>query len=272
MPISPCRNQGVLYYRFASWAHLDQIAHGFFTRTGGVSPAPFQSLNVSLSVGDDRRNVTKNRGIVSGCMKSNKLVWIDQVHGSRTVVYSNRPPFHLPPAEGFEDRADAMVTDIPGMMLTLQVADCQPVFLVDPVRNVVGAVHSGWRGSTANIARRTVRIMTEAFECRPECMLAGIGPSLGPCCAEFVNYRSEIPKAFWKYRTGNHFDFWALTRDQLCGAGLVSKNIFSSGLCTRCGVDSFFSYRAQKTTGRLAAVIGVKKTRSDPVGPECLNF
>lgn len=259
MPLTLCRNQGVLYYRVASWLPNDRIEHGFFTRIGGVSPAPFDSLNICRSVGDDLRNVMKNRGIVLGCMQGNKLVWIDQVHGSRTVVYSNRPSFHLPPAEGFEDAADAMVTDIPGMMLTLQVADCQPVFLVDPFRNVVGAVHSGWRGSTENIVGRTVRIMTETFGCRPEGMLAGIGPSLGPCCAEFVNYRSEIPETFWKYRVGDHFDFWAATRDQLCGAGLVSENIFSSGLCTRCGVESFFSYRAQKTTGRLAAVIGVKK-------------
>ncbi len=122
MPITSCRNQGVLYYRFASWSHLDQIVHGFFTRSGGASPEPFHSLNVSLNVGDDRRNVTENRGRVSRCMQVEKLVFIDQVHGSRTVVYSNRPPFHLPPAEGFEDTADAMVTDILGILLDLQVA------------------------------------------------------------------------------------------------------------------------------------------------------
>jgi len=259
MPMTLCRNQGISYYRFTPWLPYDRIEHGFFTRTGGVSPAPFDSLNVSRSVGDDPRNVMENRCIVLRCMRGAKLVLIDQVHGIRAVVYSNRHPFQPPPAEGFEDTADAMVAAIPGILLTLQVADCQPVFLVDPVRNAVGAVHSGWRGSTANIVGRTVQVMADAFGCRPEDMLAGIGPSLGPCCAEFVNYRSEIPETFWKYRVGDHFDFWAATRDQLCTAGLAPGNILSSGLCTRCGVDSFFSYRAQKTTGRLAAVIGLKK-------------
>lgn len=258
--IALCRDHGVLHYRFAPWSRFDRIEHAFFTRIGGVSPAPFDSLNVCRGVGDDPRNVIENRGIVSRCMQGGKLVFIEQVHGIRVAAYSNRHPFHAPPAEGFEDVADAMVTDIPGIFLTLQVADCQPVFLVDPVRSVVAAVHSGWRGSIGNIAGRTVHVMVDAFGCRLENIFAGIGPSLGPCCAQFVNYRSEIPEAFWKYKDSrDHFDFWAATRDQLCTSGLSPDSILASHLCTRCGVGSFFSYRAQKTTGRLAAAIGVKQ-------------
>jgi copper oxidase (laccase) domain-containing protein len=90
-------------------------------------------------------------------------------------------------------------------------------------------------------------------------MLAGIGPSLGPCCAEFINYREEIPQVYWRYKDADHnFDFWSLSREQLLHAGVPAKNIETSRICTRCRTDEFFSYRAAKTTGRFAAVIGLK--------------
>jgi hypothetical protein len=89
--------------------------------------------------------------------------------------------------------------------------------------------------------------------------LAGIGPSLGPCCAEFVNYRQEIPSGLWAYRRDTvYFDFWAMTRDQLNAAGVCEDHIETSRLCTRCNSDRFFSYRGEKRTGRFPAVIGLR--------------
>jgi hypothetical protein len=100
--------------------------------------------------------------------------------------------------------------------------------------------------------------MGEVFDCRTRDIIAGIGPSLGPCCAEFVNYANEIPPTFWKYKDAlDHFDFWSLSRDQLRDAGLQSENICLSNLCTRCNTDRFFSYRGEGITGRFAAVIGL---------------
>jgi copper oxidase (laccase) domain-containing protein len=101
--------------------------------------------------------------------------------------------------------------------------------------------------------------MQQHFGCHPGAILAGIGPSLGPCCAEFINYKAEIPKEFWCYKDpDDHFDFWAISSDQLLNAGVLAKHIESSQICTRCRTDEFFSYRAEKTTGRFAAVIGLK--------------
>jgi YfiH family protein len=149
-------------------------------------------------------------------------------------------------------------------LLTILVADCQPVMLYDPVRAVVANIHSGWRGSIADIIGRTVAVMKERFACRPAEIIAGIGPSLGPCCAEFVNYRQEIPEALWSYQVSdNHFDFWALSRDQLVWAGLLPEHIETGGICTRCHSDLFFSYRAAQQTGRMAAVIGLPSTRAE---------
>ena len=92
-----------------------------------------------------------------------------------------------------------------------------------------------------------------------ENILAGIGPSLGPCCGEFVNYRKELPEGFWKYGDdANRFDFWAVSRDQLTASGVREKNIHLSRLCTKCRTDLFFSYRGEGTTGRFMAVIGLE--------------
>jgi len=152
-----------------------------------------------------------------------------------------------------------MVTDVKGITLVIQVADCQPVFIYDPFRQVVGNVHSGWRGSINNIIGRTISVMESEFGCRARDLLASVGPSLGPCCSEFINYRTEIPMRFWNYRQkNNRFDFWCLSRDQLSAAGVLRKNISISNLCTSCRTDLFYSYRKEKETGRFAAAIGLR--------------
>jgi YfiH family protein len=152
-----------------------------------------------------------------------------------------------------------MVTDQTEKYLVIQVADCQSVLMYEPTRQVVANVHCGWRGSIHNIIGRSVDVMIQNFGCRPGDIRVGIGPSLGPCCAEFINYKAEIPKELWGYRdSNNRFDFWAISTEQLMKTGVLEKNIESSQLCTHCHTEEFFSYRAEKTTGRFAAVIGLK--------------
>jgi len=156
--------------------------------------------------------------------------------------------------------ADAIVTDIPGKFLVIQVADCQSVLIYDPVQEVVANVHSGWRGSINNIIGCTLKVMEKNFGCRSHDIVAGIGPSLGPCCAEFVNYKQEIPEAFWKYKNdAHHFDFWSISRDQLCEAGVLFENVDLSRMCTKCDSNRFFSFRKEGTTGRFATLIGLKQ-------------
>jgi YfiH family protein len=131
--------------------------------------------------------------------------------------------------------------------------------LVDPRRKVVANVHVGWRGSINGIIARTLGAMVKRFGCQAHDIVAGIGPSLGPCCAEFVNYKKEIPEKFWSYKdAAHHFDFWAISRDQLVADGVLPENIAISHMCTKCNTELFFSYRAEGTTGRFAAVIGME--------------
>lgn len=159
---------------------------------------------------------------------------------------------------------DALVTTLRGVGLLIKVADCQSIFLVDPARKAIANVHSGWRGSVCGIAGKTVRFMRDRFGSRPRDILATVGPSLGPCCGEFRNYRDELPESFHSFQVRpEYFDFWAITRRQLLDAGLRDEHVEAAGICTVCGTGEFFSYRGERDTGRLAAVIGWKSNTED---------
>jgi YfiH family protein len=241
---------GVSFLQFPNLISFPKLRHGVFTRNGGFSSKPFDSLNLSLSVGDEEGAIKLNRSLVTRCMSSGELVFTRQMHDADVVVVSgpNASPFV----------GDALVSNLESRMLAIKIADCQSVLMYDPARNVIANVHSGWRGSIKNIIGGTIDVMKERFGCNSSDISAGISPSLGPCCAEFINYEKEIPGQFWKYRDhGNHFDFWRISTDQLCGAGVIPENIYSSGICTKCNTDLFFSYRGEKTTGRFVSVIGI---------------
>ena len=153
-----------------------------------------------------------------------------------------------------------MITQIPGAGLVIQAADCQSVMLCDPVRGVAANIHSGWRGSISNIIGACIDTMKREFAVDPADLSAGIGPSLGPCCAEFVHYRKEIPEGFWKYKDDkDRFDFWQISRDQLMAAGVKPENVECAHVCTMCNPQLFYSYRREGSTGRFAAVLGLKK-------------
>lgn len=258
--ISTKRN-GTSFLQFPNLARFSDIRHGIFTRKNGHSKTPYKSLNTSYSNGDDSRNVKLNRFIIAKCFDGNELVFARQVHGTEAVVFANKS---MPLKNRFSDvipECDAMITDIKKRSLVIQVADCQSILMYDPVLQVIANVHSGWRGSIKNIIGRTISVMEKEFGSKPGDIVAGISPSLGPCCAEFVNYKDEIPEEFWKYKDdSDHFDFWAISSGQLCDAGILKKNIYLSEICTRCNTDLFFSFRGEGTTGRFAAVIGLRST------------
>ncbi|MBE9544964.1 MAG: peptidoglycan editing factor PgeF [Proteobacteria bacterium] len=261
--ISATRN-GTSYYQFENLAQFSGIDHGIFTRNTGHSQPPFASLNVGYGIGDEDKAVARNRELISAIMDTGEMTYIHQVHGREIAVLGRDQKTKNFPVATCPLIADAVVTDRPENYLVIQVADCQSVLMYEPTRQVVANVHSGWRGSIQNIIGRTVDTMKHHFGCRPDAILAGIGPSLGPCCAEFINYKTEIPKEFWRYKDPDiHFDFWAISSDQLINAGVLEENIASSQMCTRCRTEDFFSYRAEKTTGRFAAVIGLRGMAND---------
>ena len=230
------------------------IFHGTFNRHGGVSPSPWDSNNVSFGLGDKPENACANREQIKKTAGFKHLVSAKQIHGSRVYTVDKSPADDLE-IEGF----DALITNVPGIGLMIQQADCQAVFLFDPKNNAVGIAHVGWRGTIANIIAETVFAMNQVFSTEPADVIAAISPSLGPCCAEFINFRSELPAALHGYQVqANYFDFWAISHDQLSEAGVKPGNIHAAAICTHCNQD-FFSYRRDRNTGRFASVIGIKE-------------
>jgi YfiH family protein len=255
------RQKGITFLQFPALRRLKGVFHGVFLRFAGNGRDGSDALNLGLNCGDAAQTVWRNRRRITALLGGRHMVLARQVHGVKILGWHGNP--RQAGTETHDNgytilQADALATDIPRQALFIQVADCQPVLLVDPVGRVVANVHSGWRGSIGNIAGDTVAFMQEAYGCSPGHILAGIGPSLGPCCAEFIHYRQEIPAQFWSYRlAGDHFDFWRLSVDQLVAAGLARENISQSRICTRCNQHLLYSYRGERHTGRFAAVVGL---------------
>lgn len=234
-------------------AQRQVLRYGCWGRDGGVSPPPWDSLNVSYGVGDAPQRVAANRQRLLAASALRSLVAARQVHGRRVYMLDQPPAAGELEVDGY----DALVTACPGVGLLVQQADCQAVLLFDPSRRVVANIHAGWRGSVAGIIGATIEVLQQEYGCRPADLLAAISPSLGPCCAEFVNWRRELPQEFAPFRVGdNHFDFWAISRRQLLAAGVVAANIRVAAICTRCQ-PAYFSYRRDGQCGRNGSLIAL---------------
>ncbi len=188
-----------------------------------------------------------------------------QVHGDR--VYTVRHARH----RGWErlDRtfeADALITDLPGVVLTVLTADCAPILLYDPVHQAIGAVHAGWRGTDAHILPKTVEAMQVQYGSDPGDLIVAIGPAIGGCCYEVGIEVAERffahPKALQQQPNGKyHLDTRQVNAEQLIAAGVPQSQIEISPICTQCEHERFFSYRADRTTGRFMSGIMMKPGR-----------
>jgi YfiH family protein len=252
------QKDGLTVFEFPGIASFADVQHGVFTRKGGCSRGAYCSLNVSFGIGDNTEAVVKNRKRISAYFNDGSLVFSEQVHGTDVCAVGHTHGFcgktHFIDA----GTGDAIITNVPGLNLVIQVADCQAVMIYDPGNHAVANIHAGWRGNVQNIIGAALDVMKERYHSDPADLKAGISPSLGPCCAEFINYQREFPEHLWRYKdSSHHFDLWALSHDQLCAQGVLPKNISIGGLCTTCHSETFFSYRARKKTGRFAAVIGL---------------
>ncbi len=259
---------GVRIYRFETLA-VEGLVHGVFTRLGGVSQGPFATLNVGHTVGDAPDAVAENQARIFSRMgtQAAQVVTARQVHGNHVAVVQAGDGGRV------MDNTDGLVTAAPGLALMLRFADCQPIVLYDPVHHAVGLIHAGWRGIAQGMAYRAVEKMQGAFGTRPEALLAGLGPAIGPCCytvgddvASAMGYAlPEWREAMTSLEEGQwRLDLSAANAQQLTAAGV--RNIEQAQMCTSCHHDVFFSHRAdQGRTGRFAAVVYLQ---ARPGGPE----
>ncbi len=278
-------SRGLQILQLAPFRKLPWLVHGFSTRPGGVSTLEGQQvLNLGFMEWDTRENVTENRQLWQSALgaESFTLAPLKQIHSDAIHLFSAAPAH---PCKG-----DASTTNHPGLLLGVQTADCVPILLVDPKKRAVAAIHAGWKGTLARIAEKAVGRMRLELGSKPADLLAAIGPSIGACCyevgADFVTkFSAQFADAgdyFDEPRSGDepnplqwlnmappghqppprnvHLDLPKANRAQLLAAGLRVQNIFSSGLCTACHTDFFFSHRKEAgLTGRLMSVIGVRR-------------
>ena len=232
-------------------ALLARFPHGFTTRAGGASPAPWDALNLGGAVGDAPERVAENWRRLEAATGL-AFARVRQVHGAR-VVRADAP---CAPAE----EADAVVSLRPAVAACVSVADCVPVLLADPQTGTVAAVHAGWRGTLARAAAEGVRALGREAGAAPERLLAAVGPSIGPCCYEVspelaARFRAELGPVVREDR-GVRLDLWAANRRVLEEAGLLPARIEVLGLCTACDGGRFFSHRRDAgRTGRQVAFI-----------------
>ncbi len=235
---------------------LPGLIHGFSTRQGGVSLPPFDSLNLGLSTPDDPQAVSKNRKLFFKTLgiPAERVVFPEQVH-SDTIKIVRQP--------GNVAKCDALITDRPNLYLSIQTADCFPVFLVDPQKDIVAIVHSGWQGTARNIVGKTIRKMKVLFNVRAENILAVIGPGVQKNCYQVDG--SVIPyfdPDFYKDDGPGHYllDLQGAIRQQILNEGVPQQQVETDPDCTHCRSDLYYSYRRDgQRSGRMMGIIGLRE-------------
>ena len=275
-------------------ARVPWLIHGFSTRTGGYSrPYGGNALNLGFTKQDERSTVERNRAAFLsqlGAINDRKLwpvVTLRQIHSDLIHCVAKPPTKQLV--------GDGLITRAPGILLAIQTADCLPVILVDTKQKAVGVFHAGWRGTVKRIVEKGVGEMRRHFGTLPGNMKAAIGPGVHSCCYEvgvevrerFESQfayakdlfreikesdpvREKYPLLFLTARAPGHselptkvfLDLVEANRRQLIDAGVASKDISVSLLCTACRPDLLFSYRGEKgVTGRMMGVAGINGPR-----------
>jgi polyphenol oxidase len=294
------RARGLQILEAPQLAQRSWLVHGFSTRPGGVSELEASReggkitenvLNLGFTDWDTRGGVLKNRQHFFAALKASdmRVIALRQIHSDIVHVVSaaNLPPSAETP------KADALITNEPGLLLVIQTADCVPLLLADKKRHAIAAIHSGWRGTLQRIAEKALGRMQVEFGTRPRDVVAALGPAIGQCCFEvgpevLAEFAAKFPEArqwfkgpFDALARGDNDPHWlpwltmrppghqvpeprarldliAANRAILSAAGVSPGDIFSSGFCTACRTDLFFSYRRERVTGRMIAAIGIR--------------
>jgi YfiH family protein len=245
-------------------AVLPGVVHGFFGRQGGYSSGPFSSLNMSESSGDDLTLVARNRAqaIETIGLSPTSLVSLRQVHSTRVLTLDTVPDL------GERPEADAVVTALPGIALSILTADCAPILLADPEAGVIAAAHAGWKGAAGGILGKTIAAMGR-LGAEPARIRAAIGPTIsgpnyeiGPETAAAIIALDSAAAAHVSIPAGGareHFDIPGLLRDQLALAGV--GHVDDLGLCTYADPARWFSHRYathhRTIAGRQIALIAL---------------
>lgn len=289
------------FLQFEHYQQFPELIHGIFTRQGGYSLEPYRGLNTSTSLkgGDSIEHVISNRQMTLQTLNiahyDSVTLW--QIHSADVITVDTHNAewrtdwayasyYYQKWAPASIHKGDALISKQRGLALALSFADCTPITFYDPVEQVIGIAHGGWRGTARGIIFATVEAMQQQFGCQSQHIYAGIGPAIGPCCYEvsrdvqelFLDgsqfadmptkkrYRDLVRESatFTQLDLGGkeslRLDLRVTNRKQLLAAGLQRAHIEEADICTGCHTDSFFSHRSENgQTGRFPVIMALKE-------------
>ncbi len=255
-------HRSVPYYTFPAFDAFPGLMHAVLTRQGGVSPAPWDSLNLGWTVGDTEARVEANyqRWAAAFGLERADLTTTWQVHSAAILVAD------ADHRRGSLGQADGLITRTPGIPLVQRYADCTPILAYDPAQRACGIAHAGWLGTARRCAEALIQAMQNTFGSDPADIVAAIGPAIGPCCYEVgpdviaaVHDSQTDPTSLLIPTRPGHarLDLWQANARQLAESGV--KRIELAGICTACQRHTFFSHRGDKgQSGRFSAFIMIR--------------
>ncbi|MBP3420731.1 MAG: peptidoglycan editing factor PgeF [Lachnospiraceae bacterium] len=276
--ISQNSDKMVEYLTFPGLEQLDCIKHLFSTRLGGVSEGIYSSMNLSFTRGDKEEKVFANFDRIGAVLGADReqFVLSHQTHTDNIrIVTKEDAGSGLTKPLPYQD-VDGLITNEKGLVLSTFYADCVPIYLVDPVRQVIGLCHSGWKGTVAEIGKKTVDKMCEVFGCDPGDIHAAIAPSICQSCYEVSeDVIEEVKKTFTVEVYGKDYtaelfyakpngkyqlNLWRACELTLLRAGVAPEHIEVTDICTCCNPEYLFSHRAsQGKRGNLGAFLMLRE-------------
>ena len=249
------------FYRFSHFKKYDSLLHAV-SRKFEEKPYAF---SLALHTGEEEESIIANRKTLAKQLESTsplQFIVANQTHSDHIKIIDK------PVTRGWEssldaiEDCDALITNLPHMVLTILTADCVPILLYDPVQKIVAAVHAGWKGSKAQIVKKTVKKMIQKFGSNASDIKAGIAPSIGACCyevgKEVAEHFFDTPHACKQKEEKYMLDLPHVNKQQLLDTGLKEEHIEMSHICTSCEVKHYFSYRKEQgCSGRFMSMISL---------------
>jgi polyphenol oxidase len=253
---------GLSYYQFDIFPK-GKIIQAIFTRNGGVSPSPWESLNQGGTTGDSRPRVVENRRLafeIMGLQVSTIFdVW--QIHGSKIVDAELPRDLDMP-----HEKADGIVTAKKGVTLFMRFADCVPILLFDPIKQVIAIIHAGWQGTVNHICATAVSHLQAKYGSTPGDILSGIGPSIGPdhyyvkddvIARVQKSFPDDWHRLLMETDRGILLNLWEANKITLGNSGVQKVEL--ANICTSCNLDDWYSHRAENgKTGRFGVLLALR--------------
>lgn len=250
------------FYRFKQFENYPGCIHAVTTKRS-LEPYVF---SLALHTGEDEASIIDNRQKVSsllGLEDDLHFIVANQTHSDHIKIIVEKETKGW---QGLEDAVadcDALITNQKGVVLTILTADCVPVLLYDKEKEVIAAIHAGWKGTEAKIVAKAVQKMIKVYDSDPKDIIAGVAPAIGRCCYEVgqdvATHFFNEPRSFDVLGEKYMLDLPFINKKQLLDSGVLEEHIEMSGVCTSCEVERFFSYRKEQgCSGRFMSMIGLR--------------